>query len=161
MPPDWPQNFTLATTSSFATDFPNFQPHHCDPNNISDFDTLYNCIAWAASDTQNWWWPDDPDIGDGYWPQGVPRELTIAAFVAAFQTLGYTECTNGLLENGFEKIAIYADANLEPTHAARQLSDGMWTSKFGDFEDVRHVDLACIEGPLYGVATVYMRRGIM
>jgi len=24
----------------------------------------YNCIAWAANDTESWWWPSE----DGYWP---------------------------------------------------------------------------------------------
>jgi len=89
------------------------------------------------------------------------RALTIEAFIAAFNTRGFVVCLDGSLENGFEKIAIFADHNSEPTHAARQLPDGVWTSKFGDFEDVRHVDLACIEGPLYGQVSVYMRHGIM
>jgi hypothetical protein len=158
--PDWPPEFTLAAQSFFKTDFPNFKPHHCDSNEVSKFDTLYNCIAWAASDTLNWWWPDDPDIGDGYWPDGVPRELTIPAFLAAFQTVGYKECDDGDLEKGFEKIALYADKSSEPTHAARQLSDGRWTSKFGDYEDVRHINLACLEGPFYGKVVAFMKRGV-
>jgi len=158
---DWPPRFSLTKTSSFSADFPHFQPHHCDSDDVSDSDPRYNCIAWAASDTSNWWWPDDPVIGYGYWPPSVVRALTIEAFIAAFNTRGFVVCLDGSLENGFEKIAIFADHNSEPTHAARQLPDGVWTSKFGDFEDVRHVDLACIEGPLYGQVSVYMRHGIM
>ena len=34
-------------------------------------------------------------------------ESDVAAFVAAFSTLGYEPCTDGTLEDGFEKIAIY------------------------------------------------------
>lgn len=159
---DWPSGFTLARTTTFRRDFPNFDPIHCPSGEVSKFDTEYNCIAWAASDTNRWWWPDDPEIGDGYWPEGVPREVAIPAFIAAFQTLGYRQCDNELLEAGFEKIAIYADeVSDEPTHAARQLSDGKWTSKFGDYEDVRHVNLACLEGPLYGRVALYMKRGVM
>ena len=158
---DWPSGFTLAETSAFKKDFPQFEPHHCDPDNLSDFNTEYNCIAWAASDTTQWWWPDDPDIGEGYWPEEVPREVTIPAFIAAFNTRGYEQCDDGSLEPGFEKIAIYVDQSFEPTHAARQLPDGRWTSKFGDFEDVIHSNVSCIEGGLYGRVAVYMKRGIM
>jgi hypothetical protein len=155
---DWPPNFTLSGEPWFPQHFPNFKPRHCDPDDMSDFDTRYNCIAWAASDTSRWWWPDDPIIGYGYWPPTVPRELTIPAFVAAFQTLGYTACPDDSVENGFEKIAIYADRNSEPTHAARQLVNGFWTSKFGAYEDARHVDLSCLEGPGYGKVFVFMKR---
>jgi hypothetical protein len=75
--------------------------------------------------------------------------------------LGYQVCEDSAVENGFEKIAIYADMASEPTHAARQLPNGKWTSKFGDFEDVRHVNPDCLEGPLYGKVAVFMKRGIM
>jgi hypothetical protein len=27
---------------------------------------VYNCIAWAANDTEHWWWPGDP--ARTYWP---------------------------------------------------------------------------------------------
>jgi hypothetical protein len=49
-------------------------------------DVHYNCVAWAAEDMDRWWWPDE----DSYWPEGVAREETIAAFVAAIvnQDLG-------------------------------------------------------------------------
>jgi hypothetical protein len=134
---------------------------YCDSDDVSDFDHRYNCIAWAASDTRKWWWPDDPVIGYGYWPSGAAREVTIPAFIAAFNTLGYAVCLDGSIENGFEKVAIFADHNAEPTHAARQLTDGVWTSKFGAYEDIRHVVLACLEGPRYGKVFVYMKRGIM
>lgn len=161
MSSDWPLGFTLSKTVTFSRDFPNFKPHHCDPNDLSSYDTKYNCIAWAASDTSRWWWPDDPAIGYGYWPSGVPREETIAAFIAAYQTLGYKECPDDSVERGFEKIAIFADANRTPTHAARQLPNGIWTSKFGAYEDVRHIDLSCIVGPFYGIVVAYMKRGIV
>jgi hypothetical protein len=35
-------------------------------------DDLYNCIAWAADDTQNWWWPDASyAMANGYWAYPV------------------------------------------------------------------------------------------
>ena len=75
-----------------------------------------------------------------YWPLGVRREVTIAAFVEAFQSLGYETCTEGNLENGVIKVALFADEAGKPTHAARQLPDGCWTSKLGELEDIEHTN---------------------
>ena len=49
-------------------------------------DDDYNCIAWAAGDRSNWWWPG-PDLVKEYWPPGVPRSETLAAFQAVFALL--------------------------------------------------------------------------
>lgn len=86
------------------------------------------------------------------------------AFHAAFRTLGYALCDDGALEAGYEKIALYAKqagATLKPTHAARQLGDGQWTSKVGDFEDIKHVTLESLHGPQYGEVVQYMRRRLL
>ena len=56
----------------------------------------YNCIGWAAGEDDRWWWPDA--AGVSYWPTGVPREETIAAFAAAFATIGFAPSTNPNLE---------------------------------------------------------------
>lgn len=103
--------------------------------------TDYNCVAWAADDTSNWWWPID-----GYWPQGVERRRSIQCFVDAFRTLGYEVCDNHDLESDWEKVAIYVDRLDRPTHMAKQLSSGWWTSKLGPDEDIIH-KLVGIEGP--------------
>jgi hypothetical protein len=153
---NWPPDFTASARPVFPQEFPHLKPHHCKPD-LSPATTDYNCIAWAASDTDNWWWPDDPLIGYGYWPNGVDRRETIEAFVAAYQTVGFERCDDGILEVGFEKIAIYALKGV-PTHAARQLADGNWTSKLGPFEDIVHLTLECLKGPLYGEPDTYMRR---
>jgi hypothetical protein len=114
----------------------------------------YNCIAWAAGDDGRWWWPDDFFIG--YWPDDAPREVTLSAFIRAYETLGYSGCDDNSLERGFEKVAIYAIGSV-PTHAARQLKGGRWTSKLGKAEDIEH-ELGAIEGRMYGKVVVYMRR---
>lgn len=103
----------------------------------SPSDRDYNCIAWAAGDSRKWWWPG-PDLDKEYWPTGVPREQTQIAFVAAFASLGYSICENDDVENGCEKIALFADDNGKPKHAARQLFNGRWTSKLGKAEDIEH-----------------------
>jgi hypothetical protein len=119
---------------------------------------VYNCIAWAAGITDAWWWPsgDHPSI---YWPEGTPREETLPAFRSAFATRGYTECENGTLEPGQEKIAFYADSTGCPTHAARQLPHGRWTSKLGEWEDIEH-ELTQLEGEVYGFVAGYMKRRV-
>jgi hypothetical protein len=158
MPAKWPRKFTLARTASFRSDFPNFRPRHCDLRAISWFDTHYNCMAWRRGTRSDGGGPMIPDFGDGYWPESAPREATLAAFIAAFGTLGYQQCEDGSREPRCEKLAIFADEFSEPTHAARQLPDGRWTSKFGDYEDVKHANLACVEGPLYGKVVAFVKR---
>jgi len=97
-------------------------------------------------------------MGRYYWPPGVQREQTLEAFFAAFQTKGYERCDDSSLEIGFEKLAIYATPDGTPTHAARQLPNGKWTSKLGDLEDIEHDALESISGPEYGSAVAYMVR---
>ncbi len=122
----------------------------------SPADNNYNCIAWAASDPANWWWPG-PNADEEFWPHGVPREVTRAAFQQAFVSLGYAPCAGADLESGFEKIALFADQRDRPTHAARQLPDGRWTSKLGKKEDVEHA-LSDLEGAIYGSVVLIMKR---
>ena len=115
----------------------------------------YNCISWAYEDTTEWYWPDYKS----YWPNGIPREVTIDAFRLLFEYIGYEVCDDHQLENGFQKIAIYADINNVPTHAARQLPDGLWTSKLGPVHDVTHTIHNMSHGA-YGNVAIVMRRKI-
>jgi hypothetical protein len=135
----------------------------------------YNCIAFAADDRRCWWWPDP----DAYWPPwSKSREETVACFVRTFKWLGYSPCVSSRLQFGYEKVALYAihksarETTLPtnwrgfddwvPTHMARQLPDGAWTSKCGGNEDIAHFTLDALEqyGSLlcYGCPVVYMRR---
>lgn len=115
----------------------------------------YNCIAWAAGENGRWWWPNP----FGYWPDGVPVEETVEAFVLAYRTLGYEPCADGELEAGYEKVAIFS-LNGKPTHAARQLPDGKWTSKLGMQVDLSH-GLGALNGPQYGEPTSFVRRKLI
>ena len=118
-------------------------------------DRDYNCIAWAVGDTRNWWWPS-ANVGKEYWPAGVRRERTRDAFVTAFASVGYAICEGEWPEMGYEKIALFADADGRPTHAARQLPNGRWSSKLGKMEDIEH-DLHALEGTLYGSVALIMK----
>ncbi len=118
----------------------------------------YNCIAWAAGETHLWWWPGQ-DAAKEYWPSGIPRERTRDAFIAVFASLGYTMCEGDGPEAGYEKIALFADADCRPTHAARQLPSGLWSSKLGKAEDIEH-KLHDLEGTLYGSVVLIMKRPV-
>jgi hypothetical protein len=116
----------------------------------------YNCIAWAAGESGEWWWPGaNPD--DEYWPASVPREETLDAFRQAFESLGYVVCAGEEFEPGFEKVALFARATGEPKHAARQLPGGRWSSKLGGLEDIEHA-LHDLEGTEYGTVVSVMKR---
>lgn len=117
----------------------------------------YNCIAWAAEEDDVWWWPDPK--GFAYWPAGVDRAETVAAFIAAFGTLGYVACAAGDSQHGVQKIALYT-LNGAPTHMARQLPDGTWTSKLGQAIDISHQTLDALDGPAYGQATHFFSRAV-
>lgn len=139
----------------------------------------YNCIAWAAHDPHNWWWPSE----DGYWPSWIKREDTVFCFIKTFRWLGYRVCESSNQQYGFEKVALYAihrshrptlipntlnelNTDWQPTHMARQLPDGTWTSKCGWAEDITHYTLDALDsygrafGSInkYGCAVLYMRR---
>lgn len=114
----------------------------------------YNCIAYAADDNTKWWWP----TGRSYWPKGVNRVEKLPAFQMAFETLQYEGCSNGDLEDGYEKIAIF-HKDSKPTHAAKQLRNGLWSSKLGIFFDISH-DIEGMQGKEYGNIAFYMKRKI-
>lgn len=113
----------------------------------------YNCIAWAAGNKDRWW---EPAIGY-YWPLPVPQLATVEVAVRAFKALGYVECENSELEDGFQKVAIYGEQG-DYTHAARQLDTGKWTSKLGKLEDIEHDTLEGLAGAEYGQVVVIMKK---
>lgn len=116
-------------------------------------DDRYNCLAWAAHDTERWWWPGE----DSYWPEEAPREKTIAAFVTAYGELGFGLCDDLLPEPGHEKVAIYAAPDGRPTHVARQLPSGRWSSKLGQLQDIQH-QLEDLAGSEYGHCACFLKR---
>jgi hypothetical protein len=84
----------------------------------------------------------------------------VPAFILAFATKEYEPCDNGALEAGYEKLVIYVDSSQTPTHMARQLRSGKWTSKLGELEDIEHQTLRQLEEGVYGIAIQYLRRPI-
>lgn len=134
-------------------DFPNLSKSGW--RQTSDPTSSYNCIAYAAYDTKHWW--DTPRRSGYYWPPGAKREDTIEGWKSAFETIVYRVCETAEPENNFEKIAIYAK-NSVPMHVARQKTDGVWTSKLGPDEDIDHNTLDALEGEIYGIVVLLMKR---
>ncbi len=120
----------------------------------SPADPKYNCVAWAAGDTQRWWEPDP--MGISYWPASSPREYSVDAYSLVFESLGYEECDNANHESGFTKVAIFTRGT-DPKHAARQVSASLWTSKLGYGVDISH-EIHALSGQMYGEPTTFLRR---
>jgi hypothetical protein len=126
-----------------------------------DETNAYNCIALAAGDKTRRWEPDQTQVY--FWP--IPkREYTVECFIEAFESLNYQRCRCSLKKRRFEKVALYHDPagcceaidNFgfwhpevlpnSPTHAAKQLPSGIWNSKLGDWEEIEHKTLKCLNG---------------
>jgi len=122
----------------------------------SNEDEIYNCIAWALNDTRQYWWPT-PKYGC-YWPPGVPRDNTLGSVKRIFELHGYRGCQTGNREAGYEKVALYERQDSGVEHVARQLQSGEWTSKIGEWEDIRHPTLEVLECEDYGSVTLIMKR---
>jgi hypothetical protein len=144
---------TLNWLSKAQAHFPSLTESNCQLT--SPADEGYNCIAWAAEDSDRWWWPDAQE--QNYWPSKVPRSVSVEAFEAAFRQLGYSEKSNSSYEANKQKVAIFVDPHGMPTHAARQLNNGQWTSKLGQQVDIAH-ELSALEGPAYGKIAVVLAR---
>jgi hypothetical protein len=114
----------------------------------SDPDARYNCIAWAFGDTHNLWWPNK---NRSYWPVNAAGKPALTAFEEWFVVDGWVETQNCTFEPGFIKVALFTK-NGTPTHAARLMRNGLWTSKLGRDIDLSH-KLRELEGPMYG--TIY------
>jgi hypothetical protein len=61
---------------------------------------------------------------------------------------------------GREKVALYA-VDAVPTHAARQLPNGWWTSKLGPNVDIEHADLSALADGVYGMPAALVYRDIL
>ena len=121
----------------------------------------YNCVAWAAGIDDQQILPDGSEDVDEeleiVCPGDVRNDESVEAFIAYFESIGYSLCDNPTLEEGFVKIAIFVKCDY-PTHISRQLSTGKWSSKMGiDDVDIEHDDLDSISGPAYGVAAVFLK----
>ncbi len=74
----------------------------------------YNCIAFAAGQTDRWWWPS-PNKFLYFWPPHLLREFpgteTMENFIKAFEWKGYRPCKGGKYKKNIEKVAIFIKNN--------------------------------------------------
>ena len=139
------------TAEEIAEIFPNLKNYQI----ISPADYRYNCVAWAAGDTKNWWQPSDSPYF--FWLRDDKSD-SLENCIEVFKILGYKEETNISFESGFEKVALYTDADGLPAHAARQKENGFWTSKLGEAEDIEHDSPEALEGAAYGKVKIILKR---
>ena len=116
----------------------------------------YNCIAYAAGETDRWW--SHVDDADYYWPEHASSTPSVASLIEVFAGLGYEICDDAGDEPGFRKIALYADRGGDWTHAAVQLPSGEWSSKLGPDEDISHRAPESLDTAAYGEVHCFMRR---
>ena len=134
----------------FKSDFPKLA--NVAAKKTSEADTRYNCIAWVFGDNRRWWWPSTR----AYWPMDTAGKTVIEAFEEWFDRDGWEPITSLEFEAGFTKIALFAKDG-HPTHAARQLKNGLWTSKLGQNIDIVHKHDE-LDGPKYGAVTRIYRK---
>jgi len=117
--------------------------------------TEYNCIAYAAGDTGDWWWPDETN----YWPPWATLDDSSDSLQEAFTGIGYQPCGDGGLEEGYLKVALYADEG-KFQHAAVQMPNGAWRSKMGEGPVIEHQSPESLAGGMYGNVHCLMRRPV-
>ena len=139
------------TAEEIAEIFPNLKNYQI----TSPADYRYNCIAWAAGDTENWWQPSDSPYF--FWLRDDKSD-SLENCIQTFSILGYKEETDSSFEPEFEKVALYSDADGLPSHAARQKEKGLWTSKLGEAEDIEHDAPDALEGEAYGAVKIILKR---
>ena len=114
----------------------------------------YNCFAWATGHDDRW---VDP-YNRRFW---LGADGSVDGVISHFAAFGYEECHNIDLDPEYEKVVIYAkheNGVQSPTHAARQLPTGWWTSKLGPNEDIEHSDPSDLNSNDYGEPICFMRR---
>ena len=131
-------------------EFPNLSTVDCEI--LDERTRRYNCIAWAVGDKEHVWNHLSP-----YWMG--QRTSGVEALVALFRDYFYYEvCSSFDAEPGYEKVAVYVDADGNYTHAAKLLDDGRWTSKLGDLWLISHPSPQSLAGGFYGDLHCIMRR---
>ena len=115
--------------------------------------TEYNCIAYAAGDTDNGWWPDEDD----YWPPWATMDNRMESLEEAFAGLEYELCDDSIAEEGYQKVALYGfQGRFE--HAALQMPNGLWRSKMGPGPVIEHRSPESLSGGPYGEVHRFMCR---
>ena len=141
--PSWADLLTRA--------FPNLASEGFDI--VDEPSTRYNCIAYAAGDTDKWWWLD----GVNYWSPWARPTNRIESLKEAFSALGYEPCDDIGAEADYQKVALY-NIQGEMTQAALQMPSARWRSKMGQGPVIEHRSPQSLSDGIYGRPTIFMRR---
>ena len=114
----------------------------------------YNCIAWAADQTDVWWWPSSFPQPGCYWPPNAPRNNSLTSFLSAYGTLGYVPIGAGDIDN-YQRVIAITGQDGKVLHAMKRLPDGRWSSKLGKSFDIVH-GLNELDGNTYGTVIGFM-----
>ncbi len=104
------------------------------------------------------WDPTAIPLPGYYWPPNARRDAHPDALRSAFEAIGYEVCERDNLEDGYEKVALYVDAN--GSWAAKQEANGEWSCKLGNEEDVRYKTPHSFGDSIYGHVAYFMKRQI-
>lgn len=123
----------------------------------------YNCVAYSLGITNQWWQPSgghplQPGTMDQPYWHVADQDDDIGVYIEQFKVEGFEICQSLSFSPDFDLIALF-DLEGEFRHVSKQLSDALWTSKFGDWEDLIH-PLNPIKGIAYGEPNNFMRRKV-
>jgi hypothetical protein len=132
-----PASLKEMTPGQVAKWWPNLNTsnHHI----TSDKNILYNCVAWITRITDENIDFSQDENGD------LVNDLSAAPYVRYFERFGFRRCIDAALEPDLEKIALFETPNGNFEHVARQLENGHWSSKLGEYEDIEHYNLQSLE----------------
>lgn len=140
----FPDEYSIALNEHrIQKNFPNLGPDKFAYTSLKTED--YNCMAWAVENTEDW-----IQFDGGY-------DCKIETYINYFSSLGFTITEDVSYTNGIIKICLYAENN-EFRHVARQLPNGRWTSKMGDWEDIEHETPDVLIGNFYGSKLIFMEK---
>lgn len=122
----------------------------------------YNCIAWALGYKNKWIWPMEKALReeDMLWSNDIEISERTEVFLQFFLSHGYRLRDNDDNDdnvNGCDIIALY-ELDGKVTHAARQLKNGLWTSKLGPWHDIQHSTPHSLEGDIYGKVKYILKK---
>jgi hypothetical protein len=149
-----PKSLLEMTERERAKWYPNLIPGSF--HKTSEETKLYNCVAWVDKIVD---YSVDFSTDDDGNPRIDDEFLLPEIYIDYFESKGFTRCDNPDFEEGLEKIALYIHQGGTFEHVARQLENGHWTSKVGEYEDIEHYTLEALEKPTYyGKASIFMKR---
>ena len=115
----------------------------------------YNCIAFAAGNTNRWW----DHNRNHYWPEYAARSNSIESLKEVFVGMGFERCADSSREDGYRKVALYGEQGVWK-HAAVQTPSGRWRSKMGRGPVIEHRSPESLSDGQYGHVAYYMRRAV-